>query len=224
LRFTFDPATDISPLWSPDGKTIVFSLDRGGQFDLYTKAAEGGQEQPLLQSDEMKVAHDWSRDGRYIAFQSRGKKTNWDIWVLPTFGDRKPILFLQTPFNETHPAFSPDGRWLAYQSNESGRAEIYVQNFPGPGGRWQVSTAGGVGPAWRADGKELFYAGPDQKLMAVDIQAGETFEAGVPRALFTRRFSRFATSAATTWPRPTVSVSSCSLPSGASPWSRPRLS
>ncbi len=172
----------------------------------------------------MKVAHDWSRDGRYIAFQSRGKKTNWDIWVLPTFGDRKPILFLQTPFNETHPAFSPDGRWLAYQSNESGRAEIYVQNFPGPGGRWQVSTAGGVGPAWRADGKELFYAGPDQKLMAVDIQAGETFEAGVPRALFTRRFSRFATSAATTWPRPTVSVSSCSLPSGASPWSRPRLS
>jgi serine/threonine protein kinase/Tol biopolymer transport system component len=184
-RFTFDPAVDISPLWSPDGKTIVFSSDRGGQFDLYTKAAGGGgQEQPLLHSEEMKVACDWSRDGRYIAFQSLGKKTNWDLWVLPTSGDRKPILFLQTPFNETRPAFSPDGKWLAYQSNESGRPEIYVQNFPGPGGKWQVSTAGGVEPAWRADGKELFYGGLDQKLMAVEIQAGETFEAGVPRALF----------------------------------------
>jgi Tol biopolymer transport system component/predicted Ser/Thr protein kinase len=184
-RFTFDPATDIEPIWSPDGKTIVFSSDRGGMVDLYTKAAGGGgQEQLLFRSDEMKLAYDWSRDGRYIAFQSRGKKTNWDIWILPAFGDRKPILFLQTPFNETRPAFSPDGRWLAYQSNESGRPEIYVQNFPGPGGKWQVSTAGGIEPAWRADGKELFFGGLDQKLMAVSIQAGETFEAGVPRALF----------------------------------------
>jgi Tol biopolymer transport system component len=91
---------------------------------------------------------------------------------------------LQTPFNETRPAFSPDGRWLAYQSNESGRSEIYVQNFPGPGGKWQVSTAGGVEPMWRADGKELYYGASDQKLMAVDIKAGETFEAGVPRPLF----------------------------------------
>jgi Tol biopolymer transport system component/predicted Ser/Thr protein kinase len=184
-RFTFDPGTDIQPLWSPDGKTIVFSSDRGGQFDLYTKAAGGGgQEQLLFHSDEMKLAYDWSRDGRYIAFQSRGQKTGWDIWVLPTFGDRKPISFLQTQFGETRPVFSPDGKWIAYQSNESGRAEIYVQNFPGPGGKWQVSTAGGVEPAWRADGKELFFGGLDQKIMAVEIQAGETFEAGVPRALF----------------------------------------
>jgi Tol biopolymer transport system component len=184
-RFTFDPATDVQPLWSPDGKTIVFSSDRGGQFDLYTKAAGGGgQEQLLFKSDELKFAYDWSRDGRYIAFQSRAKKTNWDIWVLPTFGDRKPILFLQTPFNETRPAFSPDGRWLAYQSNESGRPEVYVQNFPGPGGKWQVSTAGGIEPAWRADGKELFFGALDQKLMAVDIVPGETFVVGVPRALF----------------------------------------
>jgi eukaryotic-like serine/threonine-protein kinase len=187
-RFTFDPAEDVRPLWSPDGKTIVFSSDRGGQFDLYTKAAGGGgQEQLLFKSDELKFAHDWSRDGRYIAFHSLGKKTGWDLWVLPTFGDRKPIPFLQTPFNETRPAFSPDGKWLAYQSNESGRAEIYVQNFPGPGGKWQVSTGGGFEPAWRADGKELYYGAPDQKIMAVEVHAGETFEAGVPQALFAAR-------------------------------------
>jgi Tol biopolymer transport system component len=187
-RFTFDPADDISPLWSTDGKTIVFSSNRGGQFDLFTKAAGGGgQEELLLHTDEIKFAHSWSRDGRYIAFQSRGKKTGWDLWILPTFGDRKPTLFLQTPFNELRPNFSPDGRWLAYQSNESGLGEIYIQAFPGPGGKWQVSSAGGVEPTWRADGKELYYGAPDQKLMAVDIQAGESFQAGVPHPLFQAR-------------------------------------
>ena len=131
----------------------------------------------------MKLAYDWSRDGRYITFQSRAPKTGWDLWLLPTFGDKKPILFLQTPFNETRPTISPNGRWLAYQSNESGRAEIYVQDFPGPGGKWQISTAGGFEPQWRADGKELFY-GSNPSLMAVEIQPGETFQAGVPREIF----------------------------------------
>ena len=124
------------------------SANRNNQFDLFSKSVGGGgQEQLLLRTDEMKFAHSWSQDGRYIAFQSRGKKTGWDIWILPTFGDRKPTLFLQTSFNELRPAFSPDGRWLAYQSNESGRGEIYVQPFPGPGGKWQISSAGGVEPA-----------------------------------------------------------------------------
>ena len=193
-RFTFDPADDVSPLWSPDGTTIVFSSNRNGsQFDLYMKTtAGGGQEQLLLGSPELKFAHSWSRDGRYIAFQSRGTKTGWDIWILPISGDRKPTLFLQSPFNEQRPAFSPDGRWLAYQSNESGRAEIYVQAFPGPGGKWQVSTAGGTEPTWRADSKELFYGAPDQNLMAVDIEPGETFAAGVPHALFQARVQPIA--------------------------------
>jgi eukaryotic-like serine/threonine-protein kinase len=187
-RFTFDSADDVSPLWSPDGKTIVFSSNRGGQFDLFAKSVGGGgQEEVLVRNDELKFAHSWSQDGRYIAFQSRGKKTGWDIWILPTFGDRKPTLFLQTSFNELRPAFSPDGRWLAYQSNESGRGEIYVQAFPGPGGKWQVSTAGGVEPAWRADGKEIYYGAPEQKLMAVDIKVGESFQAGVPHPLFQAR-------------------------------------
>ncbi len=185
-RFTFDAsANEFQPIWSPDGGTIVFSSDRGGTFDLYQKAVSGGgEEKLLLQSDEMKFACDWSRDGKYIVYQSRGKKTLWDIWILPTFGDRKPIPVLQTPFSEFRPTLSPDGRWLAYQSNESGRAEIYVQAFPGPGGKWQVSTAGGVEPSWRRDGKELYYGTPDLKLMAVEIRPAETFEAGLPQPLF----------------------------------------
>ena len=113
---------------------------------------------------------------------SQGKKTAWDVWALPTFGDRKPIPVVVSPFLELDPKFSPDGRFLAYQSNESGRFEIYVQTFPGAGGKWQVSTSGGVDASWRADGKELFYRAADQKLMAVDIQAGSSFQAGIPRA------------------------------------------
>jgi Tol biopolymer transport system component len=184
-RFTFDAANEFQPVWSPDGGTIVFSSDRGGLFDLYQKAASGaGEEKLLLASDEAKFACDWSRDGKYIAYQSRGKKTLWDLWVMPTFGDRKPIPVLQTPFSESRPAFSPDGRWLAYQSNESGRPEIYVQAFPVAEGKWQVSTAGGVEPSWRRDGKELFYGTPDLKLMAVEIRAGGTFQAGIPQPLF----------------------------------------
>jgi Tol biopolymer transport system component/predicted Ser/Thr protein kinase len=187
-RFTFGAGNSIDPLWSPDGGTIVFSSDRDGNFNLFEKPSSGqGEEKLLLKTDEFKIASDWSRDGRYIAFSSRGAKTNWDVWVLPTFGDRKPVPFVAGAFAELAPAFSPDGRFLAYQSNESGRFEIYVQSFPGPGGKWQVSSSGGFDAAWRADGKELFYRAPDQKLMAVDIRIGESFQAGIPRPLFLAR-------------------------------------
>jgi len=175
-------------VWSPDGGTVVFSSDRDGNFDLFEKPASGeGEEKPLLKNEEMKIASDWSRDGRYIAFSSRAQKTNWDIWVLPTFGDRKPIPVVVGAFLELTPAFSPDGRFIAYQSNESGRPEIYVRSFPGPGGKWQVSTSGGVDPRWRSDGKELFYRALDQKLMAVEIQVAASFQAGIPRPLFPGR-------------------------------------
>jgi Tol biopolymer transport system component/predicted Ser/Thr protein kinase len=187
-RFTFGGANNETPLWSPDGSTIVFRSDRNGNFDLFEKPASGqGEEKTLLKNDESKFACDWSRDGRYIAFSSRGKKTGWDSWALPTFGDRKPFPIVAGPFMEYMPVFSPDTRFVAYQSNESGRFEIYVQSFPVASGKWQVSSSGGNDPSWRADGKELYYRSADQKLMAVDIQVGERFQAGIPRPLFTAR-------------------------------------
>jgi Tol biopolymer transport system component len=187
-RFTFGTGNSISPVWSPDGARIVFASDRDGNFDLFEKPASGqGEEKLLLKNDEFKFPCDWSRDGRYIAFSSQGKKTGFDVWVLPTFGDRKPIPFLLGAFTEIDPYFSPDGRFLAYMSTESGRAEIYVQSFPGQGGKWQVSSAGGSDPSWRADGKELFYRAPDQKLMAAEIRTGDSFQAGIPKPLFPGR-------------------------------------
>jgi Tol biopolymer transport system component/predicted Ser/Thr protein kinase len=181
-RFSFSSADAFAPMWSPDGGRIAYTV----QPDLVEKTGDGqGAENPLAsKSDEMKIPTDWSRDGRYILFASQSKETNWDIWVLPTFGDRKPFPWLKTSFVELWPTFSPDGRFLAYQSNESGRQEIYVQSFPGPGGKWQVSSTGGTEPHWRADGKELYYRSADQKLMAVEVATAATFEAGVPKPLF----------------------------------------
>ena len=184
-RFTFDTDDAFAPLWSPDGKQIVYTVGN----DLFVKASEGlGEEKPLLKSDELKFACDWSRDGKYIAYSSQGKDSSWDIWILPTSGDGKPVPFVKTSFVEMRPVFSPDGRFVAYQSNESGRAEVYVQSFPGPGGKWQISTAGGIEPHWRGDGKELYYRAPDQKVMAVEITAGATVTAGTPQPLFQGRF------------------------------------
>ncbi|HXM76822.1 MAG TPA: hypothetical protein VN971_08600, partial [Thermoanaerobaculia bacterium] len=187
-RFTFGGANNGVPLWSPDGSTIVFRSDRNGEFDLFEKSASGqGEEKTLLKNDETKFASDWSRDGRYIAYASRGKKTGWDAWALPTFGDRKPLPIVAGQFAELNPMFSPDTRFVAYQSNESGRFEIYVQSFPVASGKWQVSSSGGSDASWRADGKELYYRSAEQKLMAVDIQTGESFKAGIPRPLFAAR-------------------------------------
>jgi Tol biopolymer transport system component len=184
-RFTFGSGGAFCPLWSADGRRLVFTVGD----DLFEKAVEGqGEAKLFLKSDESKVASDWSRDGRYVAYASRGKETGWDIWVAPTFGDRKPFPFLKTPFAELHGTFSPDGRFLAYQSNESGRPEIYVQSFPGPGGKWQISTSGGREPHWRADGRELYYRASDEKLMAVDVQTKGDLVAGVPQLLFQARF------------------------------------
>ena len=186
-RFTFDPAGDQSPIWSHDGTRIVFSSDRDGVLNLYQRAASGsGTDEVLLKSDYAKIPNDWSADGRFILYQTAIPPT--DIWVLPLFGERKPFPFLQTEFNEGWARFSPDGKWIAYSSNESGSWQVYVQSFPAPGGKWMISTDGGAQPQWRRDGKELFYISSDRKLMAVDVKGnGSTFEAAVPKALFDLR-------------------------------------
>jgi dipeptidyl aminopeptidase/acylaminoacyl peptidase len=188
-RFTFDPAIDDHPIWSPDGSRIVFSSWRKGSLNLYQKPSSGaGSEELLLESSLINLPFDWSPDGRFLLYASIDPKTGPDIWVLPLFGERKPFPFVARSFSVGDCQFSPDGRWVAYQSNESGRYEICVQPFPGPGGKWQVSTGGGIEPRWRRDGKELFYIAPESKLMAAPIQsADQTLEAGAPVALFQTR-------------------------------------
>jgi Tol biopolymer transport system component len=196
-RLTFDSASDF-PLWSPDGGRIAFVSNRDGSYNLYQKASNGaGTEELLLKSDEYMATNDWSSDGRFLAYASISPKTAIDLWVLPLDGDRKPFPFLQTPFGEGAGKFSPDGHWMAYQSNESGRWEVYVRPFSGAaqdgnnalGGKWLISTEGGTFVHWRSDGKELLYLDPKGKMIAVDVKTGvlrgrPTFEFGVPRPLF----------------------------------------
>ncbi|MCA1580874.1 MAG: protein kinase [Acidobacteria bacterium] len=189
-RVTFDPAPEGHSIWSPDDSRIIFSSQRTGVDDLFQKATSGtGADQTLLSSKDMKVPVDISSDGRYLLFCDLNPKTKWDLLVL-SLADHKITPFLQTEFDETLGVFSPDGHWIAFVSNESGRNEIYVQPFPGPGGKWQVSAAGGSAPVWRRDGKELFYLAPDRRLMAVAVKTGTLFESGEPKALFEARMRR----------------------------------
>ena len=174
-------------VWSPDGSRILFDSDRKHQADLYVKPASGGgTEEALLEAEGQKIPSDWSSDGRFIAFEEREPKGERRVAlsILSLGENRKPTIFLQRGSEVGTSRFSPDGRWLAYTSLESGRWEVYVASFPGPGGRWQVSTSGGYQPRWRRDGKELFYLSEDRKLMSVEIKPGPSFEAGVPKPLF----------------------------------------
>jgi Tol biopolymer transport system component len=186
-RFTFDPAVDINPVWSPDGSRIVWASTRDGTPNLYQKAASGaGEETLLLKSDYGKIPTDWSRDGRFIIYRQNESKTKWDVWFLPVTGsgEAKPFPVVRTEASEIAGTLSPDGRWLAYASDVSGRYEVYVQSFPGGGGKRQVSTDGGSGLCWRRDGRELFYHAGDGKLMAVPVSSGESLEVGAAVALF----------------------------------------
>jgi dipeptidyl aminopeptidase/acylaminoacyl peptidase len=182
----FHPGQNSVPVWSPDGDTVAFNSNREGQWDLYLKATSGsGGEEPLLKSSGSKLPIDWSADGRFLLYQAPGPKTKYDLWVLPLSGDRKPFPVVQTEFDDVHGQFSPDGGWLAYQSDQSLRPEVYVQAFPKSSGVFQVSTNGGSRPRWRRDGKELFYLSPDNKMMAVEVKPTATgFETGRPRELF----------------------------------------
>jgi hypothetical protein len=192
-RFTFDVAIDSAPLWSPDGSQIVFRSFRNGVYDLFEKPVSGtADEHLLLVTSQGKQALDWSRDGRFLLYSTQDAKTGTDLWALPMTGERKPFAVLQGRFDEIEGQFSPDGQWLAYASNESGRNEVYVRTFPEAGGKWQVSVAGGLHPRWRRDGQELFYVAPDSRLMAVPIRLApdtRALDAGAPVALFPTRLA-----------------------------------
>jgi Tol biopolymer transport system component len=188
-RFTSDAEIERLPIWSPDGTSILFGSTRKGARDLYQKHLNGADvEEPFLESLMDKAPNSWSRDGHFLLYTNLDPKAGADLWVLRLAQDRKPFIFLSTRFDERAGQFSPDGRWVAYQSNESGPFQIYVRAFPGPGGQSQISTSGGIQTRWRRDGKELYYIAPDGKLMAVPITAkGATLDAGIPVALFQTR-------------------------------------
>jgi len=214
-RLTPDTALDGYPIWSPDGNGIVFTSNRKGYDDLYQRSSSGaGADELLVESQQPKYATDWSADGRFLLFHSIDPQTARDLWVVRRGG--APSVFLKTPFNERHGTFSPDGRWVAYISNESSRDEIYIRPFAAPvtsgtpggterdvrlpspersrrepdpaDGRWPVSTTGGAFPRWRRDGKELYYLSPAGEMMAAPITVtGATLEPGAPVRLFPTR-------------------------------------
>jgi Tol biopolymer transport system component len=192
-RLTFERGLDSAAVFSPDGTKVAFASHRGAATTIYQKLASGsGAEEKLLEAKGRLQLGDWSQDGQFLTYYIVNEQMAADIWILPLAGDRNPFPFLSTPASERATRFSPDGKWIAYASDESrttqaGATQVYVQPFA-PGrtipGKWQISVNGGSAPRWRRDGKELFYF-EGRKLMTVNITTSDgTFQAGIPRALF----------------------------------------
>jgi Tol biopolymer transport system component len=197
-RLTVDPGVDHWPLWSPDGSKVAFRSMRAGRVALYQKLAGGSSvEEQLVVEQEAGTPTSWSRDGRWmLSYSTPATDVGWDMWLWDMDKPGPPAAFLKTRFNERWGAFSPDGRWVAYQSNESGRTEVYVRPFTPPGAavpavadaQWQVSIDGGLFPAWRPDGRELYYLDPGGAMMAASIAVtGSSLQPGTPIRLFSPR-------------------------------------
>jgi serine/threonine-protein kinase len=187
-RLTFD-WNNSWPVWTPDSQRLVYSSNRAEPWDLFWKPADGSATEELLLAKEF-IQHPYSftPDGQTLAFAHVNPATAFDLWILPLEDKNRARPFLQTPASETNPTFSPDGRWLAYASDESGRYEVYVSPFPGLGGKWQISTAGGNEPLWARNGELFYWEG--NRFMAVETVTQPTFSARAPRLLFEGRYSR----------------------------------
>ncbi|MBI4417903.1 MAG: PD40 domain-containing protein, partial [Ignavibacteriales bacterium] len=187
-RFTSGLAVDIGAAWSPDGKEIAYaSLTAGSSSIRIRSALGGGGDEVLIESRNRLDVTDWSPDGTVLCITRRGEPTQADIWIHPLTGEKKMWEFVKTAYRESDGRFSPDGRWVAYTSDETGRSEIYLRPYPGPGTATKVSTTGGDSPVWRRDGREIFYISTDNKMMAAEIRvSGSTVVIGTEQELFTR--------------------------------------
>jgi serine/threonine-protein kinase len=191
-RLTFEGENNTMPAWTPDGRRIAFTSARGDTRNIYWKRADGaGAAEQLTTGKNVQRPSSFSSDGKLLAFHEEDPETGWDLWVLPLEGERKPELFLATPAIEGIPVFSPDGRWIAYASNESGQFEVYVRPYGGTGGgssrmgKWQISTNGGSFHRWTKNGRELIYREGANRWMRVPVtREGDSFRAGKPELLF----------------------------------------
>jgi len=186
-RFTSGLSADINPVWSPGGDKIAYAVNKANSFSIHVRSVTGGNEEVLIRSDSPILPTDWSPDGSVLCSEQVGEGGQTDILILPVRGEKKLQPFVSTVYDEGMGRFSPDGKWIAYHSNETGQLEIYLRPFPGPGTAVKVSTSGGTNPAWRRDGRELYFISSDNKTMAADIrEAGSSVQVGTIQALFSR--------------------------------------
>ena len=178
--FVSGPADDVGAAWSPDGRRFAYFSCCEDSSTLHIKETGNTSKAELpLKGQDFVAVYDWSQDGKFVLYESNG-----DLWVLPFSDDAKPYALMETQTSEGNAQFSPDGKWVVFVSEETGRPEVYVTRFDKPGEKWRISSEGGTSPRWRRDGNELFYWTTDRKVMAVAIKPGETFAAGSPTQLF----------------------------------------